>query len=99
MFDKFLRILSNIKELITKYKFCNAFNKILRKFRYIMKSTLNFHISIFTFSTLVAPEITVPSQLYGVGPGSNVTISCNVQAYPTAINYWMKDDNEMLLSG
>jgi len=46
-----------------------------------------------------APEITVPSQLYGVGPGSNVTISCNVQAYPTAINYWMKDDNEMLLSG
>ena len=41
----------------------------------------------------------MPSQLYGVGPGTNVTISCNVQAYPTAINYWMKDDNEMLLSG
>ena len=51
------------------------------------------------FFLIVAPEITVPSQLYGVGPGSNVTISCNVQAYPTAINYWMKDDNEMLLSG
>ena len=54
---------------------------------------------ILFFFTLVAPEIQVPSQLYGVGPGKNVTISCNVQAYPTAINYWMKDDNEMLLSG
>ena len=58
-----------------------------------------FDISFPFFFTLVAPEIQVPSQLYGVGPGKNVTISCNVQAYPNAINYWMKDDNEMLLSG
>lgn len=46
-----------------------------------------------------APEIQVPSQLYGVGPGHDVTISCNVQAFPEAINYWMKNDKEMLLDG
>ena len=47
----------------------------------------------------VAPEISVPSQLYGVGPGSDVTIVCHVQAYPSAINYWMRDQDEMLLDG
>lgn len=67
--------------------------KIIRKLLIII------YLYHFLFFTLVAPEIQVPSQLYGVGPGKNVTISCNVQAYPTAINYWMKDDNEMLLSG
>ena len=63
------------------------------------KPLIIIYLYHFLFFTLVAPEIQVPSQLYGVGPGKNVTISCNVQAYPTAINYWMKDDNEMLLSG
>ena len=47
----------------------------------------------------VAPEISVPSQLYGVGPGTDVTLRCSVQACPKAINYWMKDDNDMLLTG
>jgi hypothetical protein len=47
----------------------------------------------------VAPEITVPNQLYGVGPGTDVTVKCKVEAHPSAINYWMKDDNEMLLDG
>jgi hypothetical protein len=47
----------------------------------------------------VAPEITVPSQLFGVAPGTDVTFSCMVQAYPPAINYWMKNESEMLLNG
>ena len=69
------------------------------EFKRFCFNTLNM-INFFKISLkLVAPEITVPSQLYGVGPGTNVTISCNVQAYPAAIKYWMKDDNEMLLSG
>nr|XP_040572511.1 lachesin-like [Lepeophtheirus salmonis] len=46
-----------------------------------------------------APEINVPSQLYGVALGTDVTISCEVQAYPNAINYWMKNDAEMLIHG
>ena len=46
----------------------------------------------------VAPEIEVPSQLYGVGPGSDVTITCKVQAFPKPILFWMKNDN-MLLDG
>ena len=33
----------------------------------------------------------MPSQLYGVGPATDVTVSCRVQAYPSAINYWVKD--------
>ena len=39
----------------------------------------------------VAPEITVSDQLHGVGLGANVTIKCKVEAHPSAINYWMKD--------
>jgi len=46
-----------------------------------------------------APEITVSDQLHGVGPGANVTIKCKVEAHPQAINYWMKDAQEMLLKG
>ena len=45
----------------------------------------------------VAPEITVPSQLYGVGPATDVTVSCRVQAYPSAINYWVKDQVDHLI--
>ena len=45
----------------------------------------------------VAPEITVSDQLHGVGPGANVTIKCKVEAHPLAINYWMKNQAEMIL--
>ena len=53
---------------------------------------------MFSYIT-VAPEITVSDQLHGVGPGANVTIKCKVEAHPSAINYWMKDQAEMLLDG
>lgn len=46
----------------------------------------------------VAPEISVPSQLYGVGPATDVTVSCRVQAYPSAINYWVKDQVKYTLT-
>ena len=53
------------------------------------------YISVFS----VAPEITVSDQLHGVGLGADVTIKCKVEAHPTAINYWMRDQSEMLLNG
>ena len=56
------------------------------------------HVALHLYIS-VAPEISVPSQLYGVGPGTDVTLRCSVQACPKAINYWMKDDNDMLLTG
>lgn len=39
----------------------------------------------------------VTNQLFGVGMGSNVTLSCNVQAHPKAIAYWMKNENGMIV--
>ena len=60
------------------------------------RSNVRYISMVDVFS--VAPEIEVPSQLYGVGPGSDVTITCKVQAFPKPILFWMKNDN-MLLDG
>ncbi len=57
---------------------------------------LSSYLSFF-LSFPVPPEISVPSELCGVAPGTDVTLSCQVQAHPPAINYWMKDPVEMLL--
>ena len=51
----------------------------------------NIHQIFIHLTFTVAPEITVSDQLHGVGLGANVTIKCKVEAHPSAINYWMKD--------
>ena len=56
-------------------------------------------LSHVLFAFAVAPEIEVPSELYGVGPGTDITISCKVQAYPSPISYWMKDNDQMVIDG
>ena len=40
----------------------------------------------------VKPEVTIPSQLIGVPLGKDIELSCNVQAFPESINYWMVND-------
>lgn len=41
--------------------------------------------------------IFVPNQLVGAPLGTNVTIDCQTEAYPRAMNYWFLGD-EMILS-
>lgn len=45
----------------------------------------------------VSPLIFVPNQLVGAPAGTNVTIDCQTEAYPRAMNYWFLGD-EMILS-
>ncbi|KAG7201150.1 hypothetical protein KM043_003941 [Ampulex compressa] len=44
-----------------------------------------------------SPMIFVPNQLVGAPAGTNVTIDCQTEAYPRAMNYWYLGE-EMILS-
>ncbi|XP_018565139.1 lachesin-like [Anoplophora glabripennis] len=44
------------------------------------------------------PVIHVPNQLVGAPLGTDVTLECNVEAYPKSINYWVRDTGEMVVS-
>jgi hypothetical protein len=43
---------------------------------------------------LVHPLIQVPNQLVGAPLGTDVTLICNVEASPKAINYWQRENGE-----
>ncbi|XP_066586335.1 lachesin-like [Prorops nasuta] len=44
------------------------------------------------------PMIEVPNQLVGAPTGTNVTLLCNVEASPRAINYWIRESGGMIIS-
>ncbi|XP_048512424.1 lachesin-like isoform X2 [Athalia rosae] len=44
------------------------------------------------------PMVQVPNQLVGAPPGTDVTLSCQVEASPKAINYWTRESGEMIIS-
>ncbi|XP_063994284.1 lachesin-like isoform X1 [Diachasmimorpha longicaudata] len=44
------------------------------------------------------PMIQAPNQLVGAPIGTNVTLVCNVEASPKAINYWTRESGEMIIS-
>ncbi|XP_034948618.1 lachesin-like [Chelonus insularis] len=44
------------------------------------------------------PMIQVPNQLVGAPTGTNVTLVCQVEASPKAINYWTRETGEMIIS-
>ncbi|KAK9507161.1 hypothetical protein O3M35_007073 [Rhynocoris fuscipes] len=52
-----------------------------------------------TLNVNFAPVIKVPNQLLGSPVGSDVTMTCVVEAYPNTINYWLKNRGQMLLNG
>ncbi|KAJ8984416.1 hypothetical protein NQ317_012479 [Molorchus minor] len=45
---------------------------------------------------MIHPVIHVPNQLVGAPLGTDVTLECNVEAYPKSINYWVRDTGEYL---
>ena len=40
--------------------------------------------------------IAIPHQLVGVPITYNVTLECFVEAYPTSLNYWAKESDQMI---
>ncbi|XP_031843286.1 lachesin [Nomia melanderi] len=44
------------------------------------------------------PMVQVPNQLLSAPTGTNVTLVCNVEASPKAINYWTRESGEMIIS-
>ncbi|KAK0081797.1 hypothetical protein PV325_011546 [Microctonus aethiopoides] len=46
----------------------------------------------------VPPVIHVPNQLVGAPLGTDVSLECFVEASPKSINYWMKDNEEMIIA-
>ncbi|XP_062538453.1 uncharacterized protein LOC134206741 [Armigeres subalbatus] len=46
----------------------------------------------------IHPLIQVPNQLVGAPLGTDVTLICNVEASPKAINYWQREIGEMIIS-
>ncbi|KAK0168849.1 hypothetical protein PV327_002614 [Microctonus hyperodae] len=44
------------------------------------------------------PMIQVPNQLVGAPTGTNVTLVCQVEASPKAINYWTRESGEMIIT-
>lgn len=48
-------------------------------------------------SVLVHPLVEVPNQLVGAPVGTNVSLVCNVEASPKAINYWQKENGKNIM--
>lgn len=49
-----------------------------------------------TFFFLVPPSVWIQSQLIGEYQGNKVTLECHCQAFPKSINYWTKDNGEII---
>lgn len=50
--------------------------------------------NIFFFFFTVHPVISSPSQLVGAPKGTEVTLECNVEAFPKSINYWVRESGK-----
>ncbi|XP_072944539.1 lachesin-like isoform X1 [Epargyreus clarus] len=44
------------------------------------------------------PLVQVPNQLVGAPTGTDVTLQCHVEASPKAINYWTRENGEMIIT-
>ncbi|XP_076162637.1 neurotrimin [Ptiloglossa arizonensis] len=46
-----------------------------------------------------SPTISIENQLVGTREGQNMTLECNSEAFPKSINYWTKENNEVIQTG
>ncbi|XP_076220630.1 lachesin isoform X2 [Nomia melanderi] len=45
------------------------------------------------------PMISIQNQLVGAQEGQRMTLECNSEAYPKSINYWTRENNEIIKNG
>lgn len=43
--------------------------------------------------------ISIQNQLVGAQKGQRITLECNSEAFPQSINYWTKENNEIIKNG
>ncbi|XP_022216626.2 neuronal growth regulator 1 isoform X3 [Drosophila obscura] len=67
---------------------CIASNGVPPSVSKRMKLQVHFH-----------PLVQVPNQLVGAPVLTDVTLICNVEASPKAINYWQRENGEMIIAG
>jgi hypothetical protein len=48
------------------------------------------------FKFLVVPMIKVGNQHLRAAVGQNITLTCEVEAFPEALRYWKKDNTQLL---
>lgn len=48
------------------------------------------------FLKLVSPMVWIPHQLVGVPMFFNVTLECFIEANPTSLNYWTRENDHMI---
>nr|XP_033205060.1 neurotrimin-like [Bombus vancouverensis nearcticus] len=46
-----------------------------------------------------SPMISIQNQLVGAQEGQRMTLECNSEAFPKSINYWTKENNEIIKNG
>lgn len=44
----------------------------------------------------VSPMVWIPHQLVGVPTHFNVTLECFIEANPTSLNYWTRENEQMI---
>ena len=53
-------------------------------------------VSFFIFTT-VAPVLWIPNQLEGTVVGQQVSLVCQIEAFPTPIVYWTTESGEIII--
>lgn len=43
--------------------------------------------------------IWIPNQLVGAEVGGNITLECLSEAYPTSVNFWTKENGDIIANG
>lgn len=51
------------------------------------------------FYVAVPPMIWIQNQLVGAMEGQQISLECHSEAYPKSINYWTKDDGNIITQG
>lgn len=80
------------------------FSSLTTFFAYFPSILFNVHAffsrrafrSFFWGAMAVPPMVWIPQQLVGTPVGYNVTLECFIEAYPISLNYWSKDDSDMI---
>lgn len=45
---------------------------------------------------LVSPMVSIPHQLVGIPMYFNITLECFIEANPTSLNYWTRENEQMI---
>lgn len=88
-----------IYRVATLRKLCHVHNR--KRYDYLTKFLCFFQFSFLSFyfghrRWTVHPLIQVPNMLVGAPLGVDISIVCNAEASPKAINYWQRENGKFI---